>query len=74
MHALAKRLPEQEGDGNMVTLAQKWKNEDREEGREKGLQEAALKIAKSMLSNGLDRQSVMKMTDLTEVQLQQLNP
>ena len=77
MQALAKRLPEQEEGGDMVTLAQMLRNEGEQKGRQEGLQEGALKtaltIAQAMLTNGLDRQSVMQMTGLTEVQLQQLN-
>ena len=81
MQALAQRLPEQEEGGSMVTLAQKLKNEGRKEGLQEGRQEgeqkgalkATLQIAQTMLTNGLDRQSVMQMTGLTEVQLRQLN-
>lgn len=35
-------------------------------GIEKGEREATLKIARTMLQNGIDRNTVMKMTGLTE--------
>ena len=61
---------------------QEGREEGLQEGEQKGLQKglqkgaltAALNIAQAMLTNGLDRQSVMQMTGLTEAQLQQLKP
>jgi recombination-promoting nuclease RpnB len=41
-------------------------------GIEKGEREATLKIARTMLQNGLDRGTVMKMTGLTEDELTQI--
>lgn len=41
-------------------------------GIEKGEREATLKIARTMLQNGLDRNTVMKMTGLSEDQLAQI--
>ncbi|MFN1150351.1 Rpn family recombination-promoting nuclease/putative transposase [Serratia liquefaciens] len=41
-------------------------------GMEKGEREASLKIARAMLANGLDRDSVMKMTGLTADDLAQI--
>jgi predicted transposase/invertase (TIGR01784 family) len=41
-------------------------------GREKGEREATLKIARTMLQNGLDGSTVMKMTGLSEDELAQL--
>ena len=38
----------------------------REEGRSEGEREATLKIARTMLQSGLDRETVMKMTGLNE--------
>ena len=35
-------------------------------GRSEGERQATLKIARTMLQNGIDRNTVMKMTDLTE--------
>lgn len=41
-------------------------------GIEKGEREATLKIARTMLQNGIDRNTVMKMTGLTENDLAQI--
>ncbi|EHE5995730.1 Rpn family recombination-promoting nuclease/putative transposase, partial [Salmonella enterica] len=41
-------------------------------GIEKGEREATLKIARTMLQNGIDRNTVMKMTGLTEDDLAQI--
>ena len=41
-------------------------------GIEKGEREAPLKIARTMLQNGLDRNTVMKMTGLSEYELAQI--
>jgi predicted transposase/invertase (TIGR01784 family) len=41
-------------------------------GIEKGEREATLKIARTMLQNGIDRNTVMKMTGLTEEDLAQI--
>lgn len=41
-------------------------------GIEKGEREATLKIASTMLQNGLDRNTVMKMTGLSENELAQI--
>jgi predicted transposase/invertase (TIGR01784 family) len=43
-----------------------------EKGRQEGEREAALKIARTMLANGLDRDSIMKMTGLTADDLAQI--
>ena len=42
-------------------------------GIEKGEREATLKIARTMLQNGLDRNTVMKMTGLSEDELAQIH-
>lgn len=44
----------------------------RQEGRSAGGREATLKIARTMLQNGLDRNTVMKMTGLSEAELAQI--
>ncbi|EIP3160490.1 Rpn family recombination-promoting nuclease/putative transposase, partial [Salmonella enterica] len=44
----------------------------RNEGKLEGEREATLKIARTMLKNGLDRTSVMKMTGLTADELEQI--
>ena len=41
-------------------------------GRSEGERQATLKIARTMLQNGIDRNTVMKMTDLTEDDLAQI--
>lgn len=43
-----------------------------EKGRKEGERDASLKIARTMLANGLDRNAVMKMTGLTEDDLKQI--
>ncbi|EKL1304400.1 Rpn family recombination-promoting nuclease/putative transposase, partial [Salmonella enterica] len=43
-----------------------------EKGRSEGEREATLKIARTMLQNGIDRNTVMKMTGLTEDDLAQI--
>lgn len=44
----------------------------RQEGRSEGEREATLKIARTMLQNGIDRSTVMKMTGLSEEDLAQI--
>lgn len=83
---LAQRVP-QHGD-ELMTIAQQLeqkgieigerrgieKGEQRgiEKGIEKGEREATLKIARTMLENSIEPRSVMKMTGLTEDEIQQL--
>ncbi|CND40357.1 Rpn family recombination-promoting nuclease/putative transposase [Yersinia pseudotuberculosis] len=79
---LARRSPQHEEV--LMTIAQKLEQKGIEKGRQEGLQEgrqegrlegerdAALKIARSMLASGLDRDSVMKMTGLTADDLAQI--
>lgn len=43
-----------------------------EKGRSESEREAPLKIARTMLQNGIDRNTVMKMTGLTENDLAQI--
>jgi predicted transposase/invertase (TIGR01784 family) len=43
-----------------------------EKGRSEGEREATLKIARTMLQNGIDRNTVMAMTGLTEEDLQRI--
>jgi len=77
---LARRVP-QHGDA-LMTIAEQLEQKGMEKGMEKGMQlgeqrgiqqgkiegerEATLKIARSMLQNGIDRHSVLKMTGLSE--------
>ncbi|ERK07955.1 Transposase [Serratia fonticola AU-AP2C] len=79
---LAQRVP-QHGD-TLMTIAQQLEQKGIERGIEKGIQlgrqeghsegerDATLKIARTMLQNGLDRNTVMKMTGLTEDELAQI--
>ena len=79
---LAQRVP-QHGDA-LMTIAQQLEQQGTEKGRaeclqlgeqrgiEKGEREATLKIARTMLQNGIDRSTVMKMTGLTEDDLAQI--
>ena len=67
-----------------MTIAQQLEQKGIEQGIEKGIQlgeqrgiekgerEATLKIARTMLQNGLDRNTVMKMTGLSEHELAQI--
>lgn len=83
---LAQRVP-QHGDA-LMTIAQQLEQKGIEKGRAEGLKlgeqrgiekgrtegerETTLKIARTMLQNGLDRNTVMKMTGLTEDDLAQI--
>ncbi len=59
---LAHRLPQHEEE--LMTIAQKLKQE--------GEKNATLKIARTMLANGLDRVTVMKMTGLSDKEVAQI--
>lgn len=71
---LARRSPKHKE--LLMTIAQKLKQEGhmegRKEGRIEGALETPLKIASTMLANGLDRTIVMNMTGLSEKELAQL--
>lgn len=75
---LAQRVP-QHGDA-LMTIAQQLEQKGIEKeiqlgeqrGIEKGERDATLKIARTMLQNGIDRSTVMKMTGLTEDDLAQI--
>jgi len=80
---LAQRVP-QHGDA-LMTIAQQLEQKGIEIGRQEGIQlgeqrgiekgerEATLKIARTMLQNGLDQNIVMQMTGLTEEELAQIH-
>lgn len=82
LRRLARRLPQYEE--TLMSIAQKLKQEGRqqgrlegrEEGHTEGLQEGsrreALRIAGSMLQNGLDKEIVQKITGLSADELQPL--
>ena len=66
IHKLAQRVP-QHGDA-LMTIAEQLERR----GIEKGRKEEALKIARVMLTNGVDRATVIKMTGLSEKDIAQL--
>lgn len=75
---LAQRVP-QHGDA-LMTIAQQLEQKGiqkgiqlgRQEGRNEGKLEGKLEVARTMLQNGIDRNTVMKMTGLTEDDLAQI--
>ncbi len=75
---LAHRVPQHEDE--LMTIAQQLEEKGREKGRQEGLEkgrqpgglEASREIARNLLANGMDSVSVMKMTGLSEEELQQI--
>lgn len=71
---LAQRVP-QHGDA-LMTIAQQLEQNGIQKGiqlgRQEGRNEGKLEVARTMLQNGLDRNTVMKMTGLTEDDLAQI--
>ncbi|MEN4569380.1 Rpn family recombination-promoting nuclease/putative transposase [Pantoea agglomerans] len=79
---LAQRVP-QHGDA-LMTIAQQLEQKGIEKGIEKGIQlgeqrgiekgrnEGKVEVARTMLQNGIDRNTVMKMTGLSEDELSQI--
>jgi len=70
VHKLAQRVP-QHGEA-LMTIAEQLEQKGIEKGIVKGRKEEALKIAQTMLNNGLDRPTVIKMTGLTEEEFAKL--
>ncbi len=86
LQELARRSPQHEEI--LMTIAQRLEQKGREEGRQEGIQlgeqrgiekgrsegerEATLKIARTMLQSGIDRNTVMAMTGLTAEDLQRI--
>lgn len=71
---LALRVP-QHVDALMTIeqqLEQKGIEKGIRSGRQEGLNEGKLEVARTMLQNGIDRSTVMKMTGLTEDDLAQI--
>ncbi|CNG75586.1 hypothetical protein DJ60_682 [Yersinia enterocolitica] len=66
IRSMAQRLPQHEE--SLMTIAQKLE----QKGEARGEKNATLKIARTMLANGLDRATVMKMTGLREEELAQI--
>ncbi|EDW1443316.1 Rpn family recombination-promoting nuclease/putative transposase, partial [Salmonella enterica subsp. enterica] len=71
---LAQRLPQHEDE--LMTIAQQLEQIGIEKGLKQGIQlgrqEGKLEVARTMLQNGIDRNTVMKMTGLTEDDLAQI--
>ncbi len=53
-----------------MTIAQRLEHKARQEGRQEGRQEATLKIAHALLNSGIDRETVMKITGLSQSELE----
>ncbi|KAA0476821.1 Rpn family recombination-promoting nuclease/putative transposase, partial [Klebsiella pneumoniae] len=82
LSTLASRVPEHED--TLMTIAEKLREEGRQKGSQEGMQlgeekgrqagvlEGKLAVARTMLANGIDRDSVMKMTGLTAADLAQI--
>ncbi|EAB6125102.1 Rpn family recombination-promoting nuclease/putative transposase, partial [Salmonella enterica subsp. enterica] len=74
---LAQRVP-QHGDA-LMTIAQQLEQKGIEKGiqqgiqlgEQRGIEKGKLEVARTMLQNGIDRNTVMKMTGLTEDDLAQ---
>lgn len=71
---LAQRVPQHEDE--LMTIAQQLEQKGLEkgltQGRVEGEREATLKIARAMLQKGLDNQTVISLTGLTESDLNQI--
>jgi predicted transposase/invertase (TIGR01784 family) len=71
---LEQRVP-QHGD-TLMTIAQQLEQKGIEKGillgEQRGIEKGKLEVARTMLQNGLDRNTVMKMTGLSEDDLAQI--
>jgi len=71
---LAQRVP-QHGDA-LMTIAQQLEQKGIEKGiqlgEQRGIEKGKLEVARTMLQNGLDRNTVMLMTGLSEDDLAQI--
>ncbi len=70
IRSMANRLPQHEE--SLMTIAQKLEQKGEARGIVKGRVEGKLDVARTMLANGLDRATVMKMTGLREEELAQI--
>ena len=59
-------------DESLMTIAQKLEQKGEARGIVKGRVEGKLEVARTMLANGLDYATVMKMTGLSEDELAQI--
>lgn len=57
----------------IMTIEEQWRLESRQEGRQEGRQEVTLEMARRMLAEKLDFNTIMKVTGLSDGELQQLN-
>ncbi|CNG82944.1 putative transposase [Yersinia enterocolitica] len=55
-----------------MTIAQKLEQKGEARGEANGLKKGKLEVARTMLANGLDYATVMKMTGLSEEELAQI--
>ncbi|WP_420875360.1 Rpn family recombination-promoting nuclease/putative transposase [Photorhabdus aegyptia] len=69
---ILRRLAEQSPryEEVLMTIAQRLEHKARQEGRQEGRQEATLKIAHALLNSGVDRETVMKTTGLSQSELE----
>ncbi len=69
---ILRRLAEQSPryEEVLVTIAQILEHKARQEGRQEGRQEATLKIAHALLNSGIDCETVMKTTGLSQSELE----
>ncbi|EMU6158056.1 Rpn family recombination-promoting nuclease/putative transposase [Yersinia enterocolitica] len=70
IRSMANRLPQHEE--SLMTIAQKLEQKGEARGIVKGRVEGKLDVARTMLANGLDRATVMKLTGLSEEELAQV--
>ena len=76
---LARRVPQHENA--LMTIAQQLEQiglekgieQGIEQGRKEGVRGASLRIARNLLMNGMDRNTVMQMTGLNEDDLTQIS-
>ena len=72
---LARRVPQHENA--LMTIAQQFEQigleKGIEQGRKEGVRGASLRIARNLLMNGMDRNTVMQMTGLNEDDLTQIS-
>jgi len=55
-----------------MTIAQQFEQKGIQLGEQRGIEKGKLEVARAMLQNGIDRDSVMKMTGLTAADLVQI--
>ncbi len=68
---LAEQFPKYEEV--LMTIAQKLKHKGLQEGLQKGEKRASLKIARALMDNGIDHETIMKSTGLSQKELEQIH-